>query len=104
MINTSIKKLVNTSIEDIANQTIAWDGWEDDLEWLYNHRKSNPISKVIDEDIPQELIKWADSYIQEFYFDEWDDRGEWDNNKLSRWRTFYRINHYFNLISVSTMV
>ena len=103
-IELPINELVNTPIEIIVNQTTEWDGWQDDLEWLYDFRKNNPMSMTMDEDIPSELLQWADPYISEFYFDEWDDRGEWDNDKLSRWRTFYRINHYLNLVSISTMV
>lgn len=103
-IQLSIQELLSTPIEVIADESGEWENWREDLEWLYNFRKENIYSKEIDPDIPIEVLKWAEDYLVEFYFTEWDDRGEWDNNKLSRWRTFYRINDYLNLISISTMV
>lgn len=103
-ISRSIQELVNTSIQEIVDETIPWDEWKDDLEWSYNFRKTSVVTKQLDPDIPPKVIEWAREYIDEFYFDEWDDRGEWDEDKISRWLVFYRINDYLNLISISTMV
>jgi hypothetical protein len=103
-ISKSIQELVNTPIQEIVDETIAWDDWKEDLEWFYDFRKTSSLPKELDPDIPAEVIEWAKTYIDEFYFDEWDDRREWDNDKNSRWLVFFRINDYLNLISISTMV
>lgn len=103
-ISKSIKDLIDTPIQEIIDETVAWDDWKEDLEWFYDFRKTSPLVKQLDTDIPEEVIQWAKPFIDEFYFDEWDDRGEWDEDKNSRWLVFYRINDYLNLISISTML